>query len=274
MTIDLEDWYHYYSIDTWGSTPSRLEGPTSWILAELSKRGIKATFFVLGYIAERHPELIRRIWSEGHEIGIHGYDHGLVFNKSPLEFNEEIKKAISVVEKTTGVRPDLFRAPSFSINRSTDWVWEILADNGIRRDSSLFAAWRLEGGSDGVPDSAFKFSLQQGVQMVEYPIIPRKIGPLRIPYSGGAYFRLLPITLITRWLKRSAEPVIFYFHPRDFDPEVPYIEGLGHFRNKLVHIGLDSARGKFQTLLDSFKFTNLKTAFHDRGIQEHNYLQE
>ncbi len=130
MTFDLEDWYHYYSIETWGSTPSRLEGPTSWILDELSKRGIKATFFVLGYIAERHPELVRRIWSEGHEIGIHGYDHDLVFNKSPQEFNYEIKKAISVVEETTGVRPDLFRAPSFSINRSTDGCgisWPIMA---------------------------------------------------------------------------------------------------------------------------------------------------
>ncbi len=274
ITIDLEDWYHYYPIATWDSMPSRLEEPASWILDELSKRGIKAAFFILGYIAERHPELVKRIWSEGHEIGIHGYDHSLVFNKRPREFNEEIKKAISVIEKTTGVKPDLFRAPSFSINRSVDWVWDILADNGISRDSSLFAAWRLEGGIEGVPDSAFKFSLRKGVQMVEYPIIPRKIGPLRIPYSGGGYFRLLPPSLISRWLARSKEPVIFYLHPRDFDPEMPFIKGMGYFRNKLVRIGLNSARVKFRTLLDSFTVTNLKTAFHEQGMQNHNYFKE
>ena len=142
FTVDLEDWYHVYPRELWDSMDPRLEEPTLWLLDQLDQKGIKATFFVLGYIAERHPELVKRIASQGHEIGIHGSDHVPVFKKTPEEFERDIVQSLDIVQKITGVRPDIYRAPSFSITKSIPWVWTIMAMNGIRRDSSLFAAGR------------------------------------------------------------------------------------------------------------------------------------
>ncbi|MDN3515534.1 MAG: polysaccharide deacetylase family protein [Candidatus Brocadia sp.] len=267
MTIDLEDWYHYYPLKKWEQIPSRIEEPTYWLLGEFAKRKVKATFFILGYIAERHPVLIKEIYSQGHEIGIHGYDHELVFEKSPEGLDKDIKLALTAVYKAVGYRPDLYRAPSFSITKEVPWVWPILANNGIRKDSSLFAARRVDGGYTNISESYFCFKTEDSVEIIEYPILPKKIGLLRVPFTGGGYFRLLPINLILSWIRKSTVPIIFYIHPRDLDPETPVINELGSFRKRMVYYGLKSTREKIRALLDTIPFSSIKKVYEENDVQ-------
>lgn len=261
FTVDLEDWYHIYPPERWDAMESRLEEPTLWLLDQLAERGITATFFVLGYIAQRHPDLIRHIAAKGHEIGSHGYDHMPVFKKTPEGFADDIALSLDIIENIINIRPDLYRAPSFSITEKYSWVWPILAEKGIRRDSSLFAAPRRDGGCKDVPNRAFSIKLNNGNTIQEYPILPEEIGPLRIPFSGGGYFRILPKMLLKHWIMSANAPVIFYIHPRDIDPSLPDIPILDKTRKWMVYHGLRSARNKLISLLDSVTFGSIGTVY-------------
>lgn len=274
MTVDLEDWYHYYPIERWNQISSRVEEPTLWLLEEFAKKDLKATFFVLGYIAERHPNLIRTIWSQGHEIGIHGYDHGLVFKRSPEEFEKDIKMALNAVERAVGFKPNIYRAPSFSMTKETTWGWSILAKNGISKDSSLFAAPRVDGGHTSIPESPFCFRVEDDLEITEYPILPKRIGPLRIPFTGGGYFRLLPLKVLVNWIKESSTPIIFYVHPRDLDVEQPVIRELGLLRRWMVYHGLNSAREKIRALLDAIPFSSIKSVYGEEHVQSCNFYRK
>lgn len=274
MSVDLEDWYHYYPIKKWEKMPSRIEEPTFWLLDEFAKRKINATFFILGYIADRHPGIVKRLWSEGHEIGIHGYDHGLAFQKSPEEFEKDVKMALEAVEKAVGFKPNLYRAPSFSITKGITWAWPILARNGISRDSSLFAARRIDGGYTNIPRAPFRFRVEDIYEIIEYPILPKQIGPLKIPFSGGGYFRLLPLNLSISWIRKATFPVMFYIHPRDFDPQMPVISELGWLRRRMVYHGLNSAREKFRALLDIIPFSSIERAYGEEYVQAYNLYRK
>lgn len=274
MSVDLEDWYHYYPIKKWDQMSSRIEEPTCWLLDEFAKRKINATFFILGYIAERHPDIVKRIWSEGHEIGIHGYDHGLAFQKSPEEFEKDVKMALEAVDKAVGFKPSLYRAPSFSITKEISWVWPILAKNGICRDSSLFAAPRMDGGYTNIPKSPFRFVVEDNFEIIEYPILPKQIGPLKVPFSGGGYFRLLPLSLSIRWIRKSLAPVMFYIHLRDFDVQLPVINELGWLRRQMVYHGLNSAREKFRALIDTIPFSSIEKTYRKEYVQAYNFYRK
>jgi polysaccharide deacetylase family protein (PEP-CTERM system associated) len=268
MTVDLEDWYHIYPFERWRRIEPRIAEPTLWLLDEFAGRRVKATFFILGYIAEKHPELIRRIHADGHEIGIHGYDHRSLSTKTPSEFEHDLRLALKSVTTATGHRPDIYRAPFFSITRNMSWVWDVLSRNGITRDSSLFAARRLDGGFTGIPEKPFTFKIGS-VHINEYPIQPKKIGPLMVPYSGGGYFRLLPLKTVVNWINSASAPAIFYVHPRDFDPGLPDIEGLMPLRRWMVSRGLKSARDKFNQLLDYVPFSSIGSVYGRTELTEH-----
>lgn len=262
LTIDVEDWYHYYPIEKWDGLPARIEEPLTWILNQLSIHRIKATFFVLGYIAERHPGFVKKIFNAGHEIACHGYDHRPVFEKTPQHFDNDIKKALKAIENAIGIMPDLYRAPLFSITKRTQWVWSVLYKNGIRRDSSLFGAKRFDGGGfTNIHSGPFKFKLSSEIEMCEYPIIPIKIMGINIPFSGGGYLRLLPINQVIRWARKSTIPVIFYIHPRDIDVGQPVIKELSLVRKWMVYYNIDKCREKFIRLVNSLPFTCMRDAY-------------
>lgn len=261
ITIDVEDWYHDYPIESWPKFHSRVSEPIQWILHQLAKRNIKATFFVLGYIAERHPELIYEIFSHGHEIGCHGYDHKLVYEKTPKEFDKDVNRALNKIETATGCRPDIYRAPSFSITPQTSWVWEILYHNGVKKDSSIrIGRWRTKKFKN-IPNQPFKFKLTKGKYIEEYPISPLKLFGTNIFFPGGGYFRILPKMLIEKYTKNSKGPIVFYIHPRDIDPNLPKIKGLSLYKTFSIYYNIGGCRKKLSDILDSFEFRRLKDIF-------------
>lgn len=268
LTIDVEDWYHYYPQERWSTFQSRVIEPLKWILAQLAKRKIKATFFILGYIAERHPDLVKEIFNCGHEIGCHGYGHKLVFEITPQEFDIDIKKALYHIEAAIGSLPDIYRAPAFSITAKTPWVWKILYQNGIRRDSSIkVAKWKRKG-FKYIPEKPFKFKVRQGCYIEEYPLTPMRFLGINTFSPGGSYFRIIPIKFIKKGLQNSKKPIIFYIHPRDIDPDQPRIKELSFLRKWITYYNLNGCREKFIELLDTLEVGNLQETYKNIDMKE------
>ncbi len=270
MTVDLEDWYHIYPLEEWPAMTPRVVDLTRWLLDIFDSHGVRATFFILGYIAERHPELVADIAERGHHIGSHGYDHRYVFAKDPDEFRADIGRASDAITAACGQTPDIYRAPSFSITAEQSWVWDILLEHGIRSDSSLFGARRPNGGFPGIPRRAFRFGTPSGGSMTEYPVIPKTVGPLPVPFSGGTYFRLLPTRVLTSFLNGVTYPSVVYLHPRDLDPSPPDIPMLTRKQEFLYRVGTKGSRRKLATLLERFSFGSIPEIFPAEDIRPHD----
>jgi polysaccharide deacetylase family protein (PEP-CTERM system associated) len=229
---------------------------TQWILDTLDEFSVKATFFMLGWIAERYPELARQIAKRGHELGAHSFWHRRVDTLSPQEFGDDLRRTIDVVEAQSGRKVIGFRAPSFSIRPGTEWAFDVLTDLGIRYDSSLFPARRGHGGYI-CPRRPHNFTLApSGRPMRELPISVMKLGPLRLAFSGGGYIRLLPFKVIDRGFQsfnRAGLPVVVYLHPRDFAPDQPRVPMPPHRRFK-AYVGLSSTREKLRKMLARYRF--------------------
>jgi polysaccharide deacetylase family protein (PEP-CTERM system associated) len=266
LTIDLEDWYHCYPPRAWSDCTPRIVEPMQWLLDLLDTHSVRATVFVLGYIAERHPEIVERIANGGHEIGTHGYHHRFVHRQTEVEFGRDLARSISAITRIAGTPPCIFRAPSFSVTRQTPWVWKVLLDNGIQRDSSLFAARRRHGGFPGTPRRAFRFQDTGGGWITEYPIGPARIMGLSVPFAGGGYFRACPDFVLKTLTRNHPCPVIFYIHPRDVDRGVPHIREIGPFADLLLHVGLKGARKKMKGLLAATRLTSISDAYDQEEI--------
>ncbi len=268
LTIDLEDWFHLLNnsrtLDpkNWGGFESRFDNNVERLLKVIDHHGVKATFFVLGWIADRYPEIIKKIASAGHQIGSHSYHHQLVFNQTPYDFEKDLVRSIAALENVSGQRVECYRAPGFSITEKCTWAFEILAKNGIRIDSSIFPARRSHGGfaSSKIYEPGIirtKFG-----DIYELPISAVRSFGASIIFSGGGYFRLLPWALIN-YLISSQSYTMTYFHPRDFDPDQPRISlpPLTKFKS---YVGLVKSLNKFDLLLkhydvvtcDAFEWTS------------------
>lgn len=265
LTFDLEDWFHILDFkDTehpaqWVNFESRVEANTDKILQILEHKKIKATFFCLGWIAEKYPALVRRI-SEKHEIACHSMNHQLIYSQSRSEFKEDLHKSVAVLEAVTGKKVMAYRAPGFSLSREHGYVFEELVNAGIKIDSSVFPAARNHGGIPDFPVQAPCLITGSGFEMVEFPINTRKFLSKQIVFSGGGYFRLLPYRFISRWMSES-DYVMTYFHPRDFDPGQPHLKNLSFKRSLMSYTGLHSSRVKLEKLLNDFKFVSLEEAY-------------
>ena len=228
LTFDIEDWFHLCGIEhlkdasKWRRMPSLVEPMTREILDILDRFGARATFFLLGWTAERHPELVREIARRGHELASHGYSHSLVYTSTPSQFREDLKRSIDVVQRISGERVRGYRAPSFSIRNGCEWAFEIIADLGFTYDASLFPTTRGQGGYRGIPDSnLYRLNLPSGARLFELPMSAVRFGRLRVPFTGGGYLRLFPASLITAFFRRlnsRRQPGIIYLHPRDLTP--------------------------------------------------------
>jgi len=265
LTFDIEEWFHILdhpgsqSVESWDKFPSRLKAGVETILEMLSVSNQKATFFCLGWVAEKHPDVIRTIDNAGYHIATHSYAHQLAYTQSPNEFREDLRRSIGTLQEITGKAIDCYRAPGFSITSENLWAFEVLIAEGIKIDCSLFPASRAHGGLPNIK-SAFPSVGKWGVDQLKLlPINTKQILGRKIVYSGGGYFRLFPHLLIHRWF--GDEPyVMTYFHPRDFDFGQPVISGLSAFRRFKSYVGIQGARQKLARLLSAYKFVDVKDA--------------
>ncbi len=261
LTIDVEDYFQVSAFgdivtrDDWETFPSRVVPNTQKILKILDVNTIKATFFILGWTAEKHPDLVREISSRGHEIGCHSYYHRLIYDLTPDEFREDTRRAKDALEHITGKKVAGYRAPSYSITKKSLWALDILEELGFDYDSSIFPIYH---DNYGIPDAPrFEYELPNH-DMKEYPISTSHIMGCKIPVAGGGYFRLFPYWFTKMALKRinslDKQPFIFYLHPWEFDPEQPRMQNAKRLSKFRHYNNLHKTIDRFSMLLHDFDF--------------------
>lgn len=261
LTIDWEDWYHGIEIpmERWSGFEDRLHRSHRKTLEVFAEAGARATFFVLGAAAERHPDLVREIATAGHEIGTHGYSHTLIYQQEPQVFRAEVERSIKLLEDLCGQKVIGHRAPFFSITKQSLWALDILAELGIRYDSSIFPVHNYRYGIEDAPRWPYALERAAG-PMTEFPITTWRVLGKNLPIAGGAYFRIYPYAL-TRWglrsINRAGHAANFYLHPWELDPEHPRIDLPS--RIALTHyVNLRSTEGKLRQLLRDFEFAPMR----------------
>jgi polysaccharide deacetylase family protein (PEP-CTERM system associated) len=262
LTIDVEDYYHVSAFDApgrrarWSGFESRVCASTARVLDVCAAASVRATFFVLGWVAERHPALVRRIADAGHEVASHGFGHELVYDLSPAAFRADLRRARVAIEDAAGVRVTGYRAPSFSITRRSLWAFDILAEEGYRFDSSVFPIVRDRYGLPGSPRHAHVRQTASG-PIVEIPPSTIRWGRLTLPVAGGGYFRLYPFDWTRRAIRRlnarEGQPAVVYLHPWELDPAQPRQHGslLSRARH---YVNLDRTESRLRALLATFDF--------------------
>jgi polysaccharide deacetylase family protein (PEP-CTERM system associated) len=267
LSVDVEDYYHveafanHVSHRDWPSYPSRVRANTQRTLRMLEECRCRATFFVLGWVAERDPGLVREIVEAGHEVACHSYRHRRVSTLTPVEFREDLRRARSVIEDAAGVRILGYRAPSFSIGRKNLWALEILCEEGFLYDSSIFPIRHDLYGFPGSPRFPYRLRFRSNKTLFEIPMSTVHVGGMTCPTGGGGYLRLLPMPY-TRWAIRHIheqehQPLVLYFHPWELDPEQPRIAG--GWKSRLRHyVGLSRMESRLRELLGRGRFQPFK----------------
>ncbi len=265
LTFDIEEWFHILdnkstkTENEWNRFPSRIEENVVRILDLLERKNQSATFFCLGWIAQKYPEVVRKVAEKGHEIGCHSHMHQLVYELTPGQFKEDLRRAIHSIEDAVGKKVTSYRAPGFSVTPSCPWFFEALAEQGIEVDSSIFPAPRAHGGYPGFGAARpVQVQTTRGI-IKELPINIKTIFGKPIIFSGGGYFRIIPLPLLRSWI-RDAHYVMTYFHPRDFDPDQPRIDDLSTIRKFKSYVGLNSSLAKLDAILDECRYIDLRTA--------------
>ena len=274
MTIDVEDYFHVSAFSdhiprtSWDSLPCRVERNVDVILETLDETSARATFFVLGWIAERYPAMVRRIIASGHEIASHGYGHQRATEQNREEFRQDVIRAKCLLEDIGGVPVAGYRAPSFSIGRDNSWALEVLREIGYRYSSSIYPIQHDHYGDPCAPRFQHR---PYGVEgMLELPVTAVVVCGYNLPAGGGGYFRLLPYRYF-RWAirrvnRQDRRPCIFYFHPWELDPGQPRLRNIG-FKTRFRHyMNLSSMRQKLSRLLQDFEWDRV-----DRIFPEVNY---
>tara|TARA_R110000850_G_scaffold4827_19_gene21168 strand:- start:487 stop:1383 length:897 start_codon:yes stop_codon:yes gene_type:complete len=262
MSVDIEDWFQVGAFETvidrsdWDQLEHRVERNTEAVLALFDEAGIKATFFILGWVAERYPALMRRIAAAGHEIANHGYDHARVFTLSPDQFRADLDRSRKLLEDSSGQKVMGYRAPSFSIDQRTPWAHEILAEQGYAYSSSVAPIRHDHYGWAGSPRFAWKPVPQSGI--IELPVTTVKLGNRIFAAGGGGFFRLLPYAAYERSIRKmqrdDGHGAIFYFHPWEIDPEQPRVKD-APIRSKVRHYtNLNRMRAKLLRAAQDFKW--------------------
>jgi polysaccharide deacetylase family protein (PEP-CTERM system associated) len=258
LTFDIEDWFHILDnpitegVESWEGLPSRLDQGLNEILDICKDGGVKATFFILGWVAEKHPKAIERIVRNGHEIGCHSYAHKLVYMQTLDDFRVDLEKAMCCVERVTGVRPESYRAPGFSFRSISFDHYQILFDHGIKTDCSIFPARRSHGGlQKSKIKGPFVVRLRGGDHIKCLPMSYVDVAGIRTVFSGGGYMRLAPASIL-KALFRSNKYNMIYLHPRDFDPSQPIVPGLNLFRRFKSYTGLSTSRNKLIEILKNY----------------------
>ncbi len=265
MTVDVEDYFHASVFDKalargqWSALESRVNANTDRLLSLLDEAGIRATFFVLGWVAERVPALIRRIAACGHEIASHGYGHELVYASTPDVFRQDLRRAKRAIEAAARVAVVGYRAPSYSITARSLWALDILIEEGYLYDASIFPIHHDRYGIASSPRHPYRVWREHG-SLWELPGSTVRVSGFNLPVAGGGYFRLLPYAW-TKWgidrvNRVEGQPVVFYLHPWEVDPGQPRIPlpGLSRFRH---YRNLDRTEARFRRLMADFRFDSI-----------------
>ena len=268
MTIDVEDYFQVEAFAgviapaSWDSFASRVEANTDRVLALCDAAGVKATFFTLGWIAERHPDIVRRIVAGGHELASHGYAHARVSRQDAATFRADVARAKALLEDLGGVPVIGYRAPTFSIDKTTPWAYDVLAETGHRYSSSVYP---VKHDLYGAPDAP-RFPYRPGpAGLHELPMTTVPINGRNLPCSGGGFFRLLPYAIFRRGLARfnatEGRPGIFYTHPWELDPGQPRIAGLSRLSRFRHYLNLDKTEPRMARLLRDFAWDRMDRVF-------------
>jgi polysaccharide deacetylase family protein (PEP-CTERM system associated) len=276
FTIDVEDYFQVSALapaiprDTWPARELRVERNVDLILGLLAERQVRGTFFILGWVAERVPELVRRIAAAGHEVACHGYSHLLVYDQSEQDFRQETTRSKRFLEDTLGAAVTGYRAASFSITKRSLWALDVLIDLGFEYDSSVFPIVHDRYGIPGAPREPHVLTAPSKRTIVEFPMSAAYFAGVQVPVSGGGYFRQLPYA-VTRWgLKQINEkrglPFTFYLHPWEFDPEQPRVANVSAVSRFRHYTNLDKTEPRVKRLLQDFKFSTMRDVLASRGL--------
>ena len=270
LTVDVEDYFQVWALSPhipraqWEQMPCRVERNTDRILGLLEESGSHATFFILGWIAERYPGLVGRIAGAGHEVASHGYAHFRATEQTPEEFLGDIRRAKTILEDITGGEVTGYRAPSFSVGKSNPWTFDAIAEAGYRYSSSVYP---VRHDHYGMPDAP-RFAFRTPAGVLEIPIATARVATGNLPAGGGGYFRLLPYALSRSLIRRvnaiDAQPAVFYFHPWELDPEQPRIPGTSVKTRFRHYVNLHRTEERLRRLLRDFQWDRMDRVFpHD-----------
>lgn len=265
LTFDVEEWFHLLDFDAtrseaeWNRYEVRIHENVDRILGILDETDTKATFFIIGWVAKKYPEVVKRI-AEKYQIGTHTMSHQLVWQQKPEVFRQDVDASLKLLQDITGQPVVCFRAPGFSIRKSEAWAFEILAELGIRYDCSVFPARHAHGGMPSYGKAVPSIIRHGDMEMMEFPVNVKEIAGRHVIFSGGGYFRLFPYLLIKRWSRESGDYLLSYIHPRDLDGGQPMLEGLPLARKFKSYVGLRGAADKLRKYLSDFEFVDVKTA--------------
>ncbi len=261
MSVDIEDWFQVGAFENtiapadWDSLECRVESNTDAVLALYAEAGVSATFFTLGWVAERYPALMRRIVDAGHELASHGYGHDRVFTMDRARFAADLERTRKLLEDASGTRVIGYRAPSFSIDKRTPWAHEVLAEQGYRYSSSVAP---IAHDHYGWPESPrFAWNPVKGSDLVEFPVTTALVGGRRMAAGGGGFFRLLPYAL-SKWaisqVNSQGQSALFYFHPWEIDPDQPRVAN-APLKSKIRHYtNLSGMAGKLRQVMTDFEW--------------------
>ena len=267
MTVDVKDYFHVSVFDgtvrraDWESMESRVVANTERLLDLFDEHAVRGTFFVLGWVAERHPSLVRAITGRGHELASHGYAHRLVYEQAPAVFREDVRRSKSLIEDLSGRRVNGYRAPSFSVTERSLWALDVLLEEGYTYDASIFPIRHDRYGIPDAPRWPHTMARAAGT-LFEVPGSTVRVGGTNLPVAGGGYFRILPYAW-TRWgigrvNRVDGQPAVFYLHPWEIDPDQPRLPAglLGQFRH---YRNLHRTEARLRLLLRDFSFGPLES---------------
>ncbi len=264
MSVDVEDWFTVENMrgviprQDWERLESRVERNVARLLELFSNHRIEATFFVLGWIAERHPDVVREIARRGHEVASHGYSHNMLTRMTPREFEADLTLSLETLARAGAPTVMGFRAPTFSVTRKTMWATDVLKTRGLRYDSSVFPiGFHPDYGIGDAPLGPHQ--LPNGIW--ELPMSCAEVAGRRIPCSGGGYFRLFPYAVMRALLRRTnaqGRPVVFYVHPWEIDPDQPRVNALPRLKRFRHYNNLERTYARLERLLGDFRFTSAR----------------
>jgi len=279
MSVDVEDYFQVSAFERvvtraeWSGFESRVVANTHRLLELFQQHGVRSTFFVLGWVAERFPSLVREIAGLGHEIASHGYHHELVYSLTPGQFREDVRRAKQAIEDAAGCRVSGYRAPSFTVTAASMWALDVLIEEGHAYDASIFP---IHHDRYGIPDAPrFPHVIDRAAgAIVEVPGSTVRVAGANLPIAGGGYFRLLPYAW-TRWgishvNRHDRQPVTFYLHPWEIDPEQPRFQ-VSRATSLRHYTGLGKTRGRLASLMTEFRFDSIHSmlALHSATLRSH-----
>ncbi|WP_320826514.1 XrtA system polysaccharide deacetylase [Reinekea sp.] len=278
MTIDVEDYFHVAALckvvrpDQWHQQPSRVVNNTHTILQLFADKKIRATFFVLGWVAERYPELVKEISALGHEVASHGYSHQLIYNQTPELFRAETLRAKQILENLSQAPILGYRAASYSITLRSLWALDVLTELGFTWDSSIFPVYHDNYGMPNTPNEPYRIQTRNGLMLTEFPLTAAKVAGMNIPAAGGGYFRQFPYPLFRLLFRRASQgnrvPKVFYLHPWEIDPDQPRFSEASWLSRFRHYTNLEKCEARLKRFIDDFAFSTLSDSLHSYNPTE------